>query len=146
MKKLYITLSLLLVLLAATGCQKFLAVTASMEGGSLTFHFDSDYAVSLRDLEMDRIDCKGDCVMWSTVNQVDKNSELTKAFLESGKFKYGQKFNEMETRVPPKSLVAGSYTIGGTISTDESAKHFFEYEFTLESDASGALVVVDKTK
>lgn len=146
MKKSYITLSLFFVLLVVTGCQKFLAVTASMDGGSLIFHFDSDYAVSLHDLEMDRTDCKSDCVIWSAVNKVDKNGELTKAFLESGTFKYGQKFDELETRVPPKPLVPGSYIIGGTISTDESAKHFFEYEFTLESDASGALVVVDKTK
>lgn len=146
MKKSYITLSLLLVLLAVTGCQKFLVVTASMEGGSLMFHFDSVYAVNLHDLEMARIDCMSDCVMWSTVNQIDNNGELTKAAIESRKFKYGQKLDGMDTGVPPKPLVPGTYIIGGTTSTKESAKSLFEYEFTLESNASGALVVVEKTK
>lgn len=60
MKKFNLTSSLLLVLLAVTGCQKFLAVTASMDGSSLVFKFNSDYAVSLHDLEMDRLDCMND--------------------------------------------------------------------------------------
>lgn len=146
MKKLILKSSLLLVLLAVTGCQKFPAVTALMEGSSLVFEFNSYHVVSLHDLEMDLTDCKSDCVMWSAVNQVNENGELTQASLESGKLRYGQQFNDMETKVPPKQLVPGSYIIGGTTSTKERTKSLFEYEFTLKSDVSGTLVVVNKTK
>jgi hypothetical protein len=140
-KRVTLILCFTFLTIALSGCQQFLTVTASTTENTLLFTFNEGDGIYLYDLEMDRADCENNCVMWSVVNKEGENGVNTRAKLKAGQFRYGQKFENLVTKVLPKQLSPGKYIIGGTVTTTKGYGSLFDFEFTLDIDKSGSMTI-----
>ena len=135
---------LLFFITILTGCQKFIEIKAEIQNDTLLFVFSNRPAnaiIKIYDIELYKINCQNNCVMWHMVNKINTSSEVTYIELKGNYIEYGQRFSGMNLKVPPKALIPGKYTATGTASIKNEGGRLFVINFELELDKNGKLTV-----
>lgn len=125
-----IWLMLTCVIFLTTGCQSTKKFDVYLTEGQLTFgnkqivnEVLKGRGYMLSDIEVKRLDCKKDCVMWSMVregNSIDATPADMRAIM--GEILYGRRTAGMVERVKAKNLVAGEYVVTATLEVARSKR------------------------
>lgn len=110
-------LPLLLIGILISGCNKTLPLIAEKSNDKLIFVLrkqDGGDVLAIQDFAVQKTQCETDCTMWSLVNKLDKNGELTITHLSQGVIRYGEIIEDLDTKVEAKELASGVYSAGGT--------------------------------
>ncbi len=105
------------------GCQSTKKFDVYLTEGQLTFgnkkivkEVLKGRGYMLSDIEVKRLDCDNDCVMWSMVRERDPiNATSNDIRGIMGEILYGRRIAGMVERVEAKNLVAGEYVVTATL-------------------------------
>jgi hypothetical protein len=126
-------------------CQKFLEIKAEIRGDDLVFIFlppPHKATLTVNDIQLYRDDCQEKCLMWHVINKEGDDGYLTHAKLSDDHVVYGHEFPELDTRVQPKALSPGKYTVTGNGSIKNKAASSLYYQFSMVLDVNGKLMLL----